>query len=163
NSEDLSIVKSHAGDFTVGQQGSYDMTVTNTGSTDAGGPITVTDTLPAGLSFVSGSGSGWSCSASGQDVTCTHAATLGAGASSAITLTVDVGPAAEPSVTNIAQVSSPGSDPTPADDSASDPTTVDPSADLSLTKSHSGDFTAGGQGTYTLAVHNAGPSAAHGP
>lgn len=51
----------------------YPITVTN--ATTAGpttGPVIVTDTLPSGLTFVAGSGSGWTCSATGQDVACTN-------------------------------------------------------------------------------------------
>ena len=41
--------------------------------------FTVNDTLPAGIGFISGAGSGWSCSAVGQDVTCLHAGPLASG------------------------------------------------------------------------------------
>jgi hypothetical protein len=47
--------------------------VATTGATD--GLITVTSTLPAGLSAVAASGAGWSCAAVGQLVTCTRAGT----------------------------------------------------------------------------------------
>ena len=46
---------------------------------------------------------------------------------------------------------------------ATDTADVDPSADLRLTKSHSGNFTHGQHGTYTLSVTNDGPAAAVGP
>src|SRR5207244_63275 len=70
---DLSIVKSHTGSFTVGVNGVYSLAVTNVGNTATTGTITVSDTLPAGLGFVSGTGTGWSCSAVLQVVTCTNA------------------------------------------------------------------------------------------
>src|SRR5688572_32344696 len=44
--------------------------VRNVGTLPAPGPMTLTDTLPAGLTYVSGTGSGWSCSAAEQTVTC---------------------------------------------------------------------------------------------
>ncbi|MDX1696932.1 MAG: hypothetical protein R3308_01530, partial [Thiohalobacterales bacterium] len=62
---DLAIAKSHSGDFTVGQNGDYTLTVSNNGPSTEIGPVTVTDTLPAGLGYVSASGAGWSCSAVG--------------------------------------------------------------------------------------------------
>src|SRR5205807_4951948 len=70
---DLTIAKTHVGaSFNQGQQGAqYTLTVTNGGSAPSSGTITVTDTLPSGLTFASGSGTGWSCSANGQLVTCT--------------------------------------------------------------------------------------------
>ena len=39
---------------------------------------------------------------------------------------------------------------------ASDPTTIRGLAELTLSKSHTGDFTVGGRGTYALAVGNVG-------
>jgi len=61
----LSIVSSHVGPFTQGQTGAaYTLTAINSstaGPTD-GSTVTVTETLPAGLTLVSMSGTGWSCS-----------------------------------------------------------------------------------------------------
>lgn len=106
---DLAISKSHTGNFVAGQQGVYTITVSNNGpnATSAGSTITVTDTLPAGLSYVSASGSGWNCSAAGQVVTCTRTGAVASGVSlPAISLTVNVSAAAAPSVNNVASVSS---------------------------------------------------------
>jgi uncharacterized repeat protein (TIGR01451 family) len=66
----------------------------------------VVDTLPAGLTFVSATGTGWACVSAPPSVTCTSAAPIAAGATSAnaITLTVAVGPTAVPSVTNAVSV-----------------------------------------------------------
>src|SRR5688572_33387492 len=71
--------------------------VRNVGTLPAPGPMTLTDTLPAGLTYGSGTGSGWSCSAAEQTVTCGNSEALDAGASSSLTLTVAVGAAAAPS------------------------------------------------------------------
>src|ERR1700676_3791796 len=75
---DLTISKMHVGaSFTQGQPGAYTITVNNIGdaSTGPSQTITVTDTLTAGLTFSSGTGTGWSCNAAGQVVTCTDAST----------------------------------------------------------------------------------------
>ncbi|MFE2837632.1 hypothetical protein ACFXI6_42705, partial [Streptomyces mirabilis] len=58
----LTIGKSHSGSFARGQSGSYTLTVGNNGidATD-GTVVTVTDTLPAGLTATSLSGTGWTC------------------------------------------------------------------------------------------------------
>ena len=90
DSADLSIVKTHTGSFTVGEGAAYTLTVANAGHA-ASGAVTVTDALPAGIVFVSAGGAGWTCGAVGQNVTCTNAAGLVSGASSAITLAVWVG------------------------------------------------------------------------
>jgi uncharacterized repeat protein (TIGR01451 family) len=122
---DLALSKSHMGDFTVGINGVYTLTVTNDGTGATTGTITVTDTLPAGLTFVSGAGAGWACAAMGQSVTCTNPGPLAPAARSTITLTVGVDAVAVPGVTNTARVATPG-DANPANDQAGDPTTVRP-------------------------------------
>ncbi|MFN0039580.1 MAG: hypothetical protein ACKVP2_08730, partial [Burkholderiales bacterium] len=96
---DLVITKSHNGNFTVGTNGVYTLTVTNIGDlTTSTAVVTVTDTLPSGLTFVSGTGTGWNaCTAVGQVVTCTRPVASAIAANSSappITLTVGVGAAA---------------------------------------------------------------------
>src|SRR5947207_2402931 len=102
------------------------------------GTITVSDTLPAGLGFVSGTGTGWSCSAVAQVVTCTNAGPLAGTASSTITLTVSVS-AGVASLTNTASFPTRRSSDL-ANNSSSNPTTVNvaPVIDLSIVKSHTG-------------------------
>ena len=73
---DLTIAKSHIGNFTQGQQGAqFTLAVTNGGFVSATGTITVSDTLPSGLTFTSGTGTAWTCMANGQLVTCTDTST----------------------------------------------------------------------------------------
>jgi uncharacterized repeat protein (TIGR01451 family) len=111
---DLRVSKSHSGAFTVGTNGAYTITVDNVlGGIGTTGTITVTDTLPTGLSFVStgSGGTGWSCGSSGQIVTCTSSSVIAAGATgAAITLNVAVAAIAVPSVINNVTVSG-GSEP----------------------------------------------------
>ncbi|MCI0436327.1 MAG: DUF11 domain-containing protein, partial [Gemmatimonadetes bacterium] len=107
---DLSLTKTHAGDFVAGSAGTYTLRVSNAsgvGVEPEDNPVTVTDTLPAGLTFVSGSGTGWSCGAVAQVVTCTHPPQVPSpGTLPDLLITVMPGPAAAPSVTNSATVSS---------------------------------------------------------
>ncbi|MFN8150909.1 MAG: PKD domain-containing protein [Solirubrobacterales bacterium] len=153
---DLAIDKSHSGTFPVGGNGSFTLAVRNDGTAPTAGTTTVTDTLPAELSYVSASGSGWSCNASGQDVTCTRAATIGANAAAPnITLTVAVANTNSPDVTNTATVAG-ADDINAANDSDSD-TAALVAADLQIVKSHSGDFVVGTQRAYDLKVKNVGP------
>src|SRR5262249_27996988 len=134
---DLAIAKTHTGSFTVGSNGVYSIVVSNVGNTATSGAITVSDTLPAGLGFVSGTGPGWACTANGHVVTCNNAGPLNSNASSTITLTVSVGAGAVPSVTNTASVATTG-DSNNGNNSSSDLTTVNAlpvgQADLTLTK-----------------------------
>src|SRR5947207_10656817 len=60
---DMTIAKSHTGNFRQGQIGAtYTITVTNSGAADSDAPVSVTDTLPAGLTATGISGIGWTCS-----------------------------------------------------------------------------------------------------
>jgi uncharacterized repeat protein (TIGR01451 family) len=125
---DLRVTKSHAGSFTVGTNGVYTITVDNTlGAAPTSGVITVTDTLPTGLTFVSATGTGWACASAPPAVTCTSAGVIPAGATSAnpIALTVAVAPTAVPSVTNQVSVSG-GNEPAAntGNNTAFDPTNV---------------------------------------
>ncbi|MEO1573965.1 MAG: hypothetical protein AAFU65_03305 [Pseudomonadota bacterium] len=122
---DLSVEKSHVGDFVARQDNDYRIVVTNQGPSDEENTVTVTDTLPPGLTFVSGGGPGWTCAAAGQVVTCTNSTNLPAGQSYPdLTITVLPDMSAVPGVTNVASVSSPTFDNVGSNDSDSDPTTV---------------------------------------
>lgn len=101
----LNVVKSHSGDFTAGANNNYTLVVSNSGGTTISGTTTVKDTLATGLTFVSGTGTGWSCSAAGQVVTCTSSTSVAASSSMApITLTVAVAGNMGTSVANQASV-----------------------------------------------------------
>jgi uncharacterized repeat protein (TIGR01451 family) len=132
----MTIAKSHSSNFTQGQVGaSYTITATNSGPAPTSGLVTVTDTLPAGLTATAISGTGWTCVLG--TLTCTRSDALAAGSSyPVITLTVDVSSTAPGSVTNSATVSGGGENNT-ANNTANDPTTIDPAAlpNVSLVKS----------------------------
>ncbi|CAB4573211.1 MAG: DUF11 domain-containing protein [Actinobacteria bacterium] len=156
---DLSLQKSHGARFEVGTNGVYTIAVTNAGPAAATTPR-VTDVLPAGLTYVSGTGTGIACAAVGQTVTC-NLPTLAVNGTSTITLTVAVGRAAAPSVVNTASVTSPTFDPVPANNTDSDPTEV-PLADLDITKRLDGTL-ANPTALYVLEATNLGPSPSGGP
>ncbi len=135
---DLSITKTHSGSFTSGQSGTYTLGVSNAGPNPTSGTITLSDTLPADFSYVSASGTGWTCGAVGQVVTCTQPGPVASGASlPAISLTVSVSATAPALITNTASVSSPTFDNVPGNNSASDPTTIVQLPDLLVVKSAS--------------------------
>src|SRR5260370_7091597 len=57
---DLTIAKSHSGNFPQGQVGATSsITATNSGSAPTSGTVTVTDTLPAGLTATAISATRW--------------------------------------------------------------------------------------------------------
>ena len=157
---DLSLDKSHTGRFEVGRQGVYSMLVHNAGPAPASTPR-LTDILPAGLTYVSATGTGVTCTANDQQVVC-DLPTIAVDAEVTITLTVDVGRAAAPSVVNTAQVLSLTTDPDLTDNSDRDPTEV-PLADLQLAKRLDGSLVRNSTATYLLDVTNLGPSPSGGP
>lgn len=122
---DLSIEKNHVDYFTVGNTESYSIIVTNNGPHDAAAPV-VTDTLPAGLTYQSSIGTGWTADTSAlPTVTWTWSGPATPGATlPPITVSVLVGATAVPSVTNTASVASATDDLVPANNSDTDPTTV---------------------------------------
>ena len=129
---DLGVAVSHSGTFVSGGTGTYSITVSNSAAANIereDNTVTVTDTLPAGLTYNSATGTGWTCGATGQVVTCTHPATLNPGASfPVLSLVVNVAEAAAASVTNSVTVSTPSYELITSNNSATDVTaTIDPS------------------------------------
>jgi len=119
---DLSIQMTRGGAMQVGQRATYTMVVTNNGPYTEAGPITVTNTLPAGMSYVSGSGVNWTCGASGQLVTCTYKPALAPNLSApALTITASIDQSGK--MLNTARVDG-TSDNNEANDTASDEATA---------------------------------------
>jgi mucin-19 len=168
----MRVVKAGPANFAMGGTGSYTLTVNNTaGTLVTSGTYTVTDALPAGLTLTApASGTGWTCqttgafAAGGNQVSCTNATAIAAGATNAnvITVGVNVGAAAAPSVTNTAVVSHPTEPPANTGDNTSVITTPVFAPDLIITKGHVGDFTVGSTGLYTITPHNIGGQATTG-
>ncbi|SDO25827.1 conserved repeat domain-containing protein, partial [Polaromonas sp. JS666] len=95
----------------VGNNSAYTLTVTNTG-TAATTTARVVDQLPANMTYVSGTGTGWTCSAASGLVTCNYSGNIAAGGgTSAITITAT--PTSTASVTNYAAVDPKGGTATP--------------------------------------------------
>jgi uncharacterized repeat protein (TIGR01451 family) len=120
---DLTIAKSHTDPFNQSDTGkTYTITVTNSGSAATAGLVTVTDTLPTGLTLTGLTGTGWTCVVG--TATCTRSTALGAGNSYPdITATVNVAVDSPAMVTNTVTVAG-GGETNVANDSASDPTNV---------------------------------------
>jgi uncharacterized repeat protein (TIGR01451 family) len=154
----LAVTTSHSGNFTAGTTGTFSVNVSNlAGMEREENTVTVTDVLPAGLSYSSFTGSGWSCGASGQTVTCTHAPTLNAGASfPVLNITVNVSGAAVPSVANTVTVSTASFDLDTDNNTATDNITVLGSDLSTSTKSvvdlNGGDANPGDTLRYTITL-----------
>jgi uncharacterized repeat protein (TIGR01451 family) len=157
---DLAVAITHApaGTIGAGSDVSYSLKATNVGRRATAGAATLAATLPAGLTLVSASGPGWSCTGS----SCTHAAPIAAGADSAITVVAHVADAASGPLDTGASVAQP-EDGNPTNDGATDSITVERHADLGVDVTASRPAAAPGQTvTFTLAVTNAGPTSASG-
>jgi uncharacterized repeat protein (TIGR01451 family) len=183
----LQITKSSNGNWTVNQTGAtYTLSVKNAGTAATTGVVTVFDTLPGGITpqwtgtLTSGV---WSCTFTGQTVTCTATPNIAINATSAITLPVNVTTAAVASgnasanVVNDASAAgggdpfNGGTTPTPgASCTGLDPatpghcgtvtTTVTATADVKIAKSFTTPNPAvpGQAATWTITVTNNGPS-----
>jgi uncharacterized repeat protein (TIGR01451 family) len=138
----------------VGGTLTYTLSVTNDGP-DAASDITVTDTLPAGVTFQTVNATGWGCSVGSGTVTCSRAS-LAVGTTLNITITVTA-PVVTGDITNSASVTSDTPDPDITNNTDDATTSVEASADLSLTKAaSSGAVQVDAVLTYTLSVENLG-------
>jgi uncharacterized repeat protein (TIGR01451 family) len=162
---DISIKKEVKGGILhEGAVENYTLTINNAGPGSSGAPTTITDTLPLGLtpdpsSFPSTQGN-WTCNAVGQTITCTSNTPIPSGTSQQITLPVKV-TAYKGLIENCASVKDPN-DSTQDNNTSCVNTDVKPKPiDLAIQKKLvspvvPATLTAGGTGTYSLAVTNPG-------
>ncbi|MCX4658977.1 hypothetical protein [Streptomyces uncialis] len=164
---DVSAAKSGVGTgpVTPGQEFDYRVTATNSGPSDTS-DVAMTDTLPAGLTFVSSTDG---CTASGLTVTCPARATLPAGQSSSWVFRVRLDPAYTgdgSALRNTATLTHAVSDPNPANNTSAaalPPGGVTaPRADLRTVKRAVGatPVAPGRTFDYEVTVTNGGPSVA---
>lgn len=147
-----------------GDELEYTLTYPNTGQDPATNAV-ITDTLPAGTTFLSADPSAGTCSAAGQEVTCS-AGTIDDGETWQARIRVSVGPdAAGTTLRNAAVLSYTAATLGRDLQYVVAPAVIDvlAIADLSIEKTMTPDAAlAGGLVTSTLTVANAGPSAATG-
>jgi uncharacterized repeat protein (TIGR01451 family) len=156
---DLTITKVAAAPTVVaGTTTSFTIGVANAGPSSAES-ATVSDVLPAGMTFVA-AGSDGRCSAAGQAVTCAGGSIAPANATSFVVVVAVAADADAGSLANTATVASSTADPTLSDNSATASVGVERRAALRLDKAAAGAFTAGGSATWTITVVNDGPSTA---
>lgn len=153
---DLVLTKDDSPDpVVVGQTLTYHLNVTNAGPTRATN-VTVQDTLPPSVTYLSSSTEQGACAQSDGNVTCG----IGEMASGArVNITIAVAPNSLGVIANTANVTADDPDPQPANNNATEITLVrEPQADLNVTKTDNPDPVGVGQDlAYTITVHNAGP------
>jgi len=154
---DLGITKSAPASVTAGTMMDYSFTVVNDGPSNVQNAV-VTDTLPAGTSYVSDTGG---CVNAGQGLVCDLGAIPNGGdANFTVTVMVGAGVASGTVLTNDASVASEVEDPRDSNDEASASTTVGALAPITITKTQTATVVAGSgdQICFNINIANAGPS-----
>ncbi len=147
----------------VGSNVTYTLTPRFNGGEPPGtlapGIITVTDTLGAGLNYVSHSaGAGWTCNFVAPTLTCTRPGPFTPNFTNMPTISIVATVTSAATINNTANISAPEIDPVPANNNASINITGSNDADLTMTKLVSQTpVVPGFPYTYTLRVRNAGP------
>lgn len=159
---DLAIDKSASSDEAVpGDTFTYEISLDNSGPSHATN-VVVTDVLPDGVTFVSGSLGGVDATVDGSTVTF-DLDTVNAGAGIAGTLVVSIASTTTGTLVNQVTVSADPGDTNPDNDSDSVHSTLTPTVDLEVSKNASQSVAdTGDELTYTIVVANSGPSAATG-
>ncbi|MDQ0649461.1 putative repeat protein (TIGR01451 family) [Microbacterium natoriense] len=158
---DLAIAKTlDTSPLVAGEPATFTITVTNNGPQTATG-VSVTDAVPAGFAVTQVTPAQGTCTI-GASISCTLGS-LAVNASSTITVTGTVSASMSPgaALTNTASVSGTLTDPNLSNNTASASGTLTAEADVSIIKTYAPAAPVAGQNvTYTLAVHNDGPSEA---
>jgi uncharacterized repeat protein (TIGR01451 family) len=166
-SPDLRIAKTHA-PTTFAQSSllpstpTFSIVVSNTGTIASFGTVTVADILPSGMTALSITGSGWSCTLA--TLLCTRTDALAVGSSFAA-ITLEVNASVAGNFTNTANVSCACEGASKlGNNTALDPVTVLPTVHLTITKTNGVTSLVAGQSvSYTVTVANlAGSSNAAG-
>lgn len=155
---DIAVTKTAPATIDAGTNLSWTITVQNLGA-NAALNTQLTDTIPAGTTFVSfnqNNGPAFSCSGT-TTITCSSAS-FAAGATATFTLVASVPANATGSISNTANVTTTTIDTNSGNDSSTANTTVTQSADLAVTKSGPTLAAVGSDVAYTITVSNAGPS-----
>ena len=160
--DDLAIVKTaSANPVIAGNALTYTLAASNNGPSNATG-VTITDTLPAGVTYASATTSLGTVSQAGGTVT-VNVGSLANGAGATATILVMVGPNTRGSITNTAVIAGNEPDSNMANNTSTVTTQINALDDLAIVKTASANpVIAGNALTYTLAATNNGPSNATG-
>ncbi|MDP9260173.1 MAG: DUF11 domain-containing protein [Actinomycetota bacterium] len=162
---DVTIDKSHTGTTWVrGQQGTFNLVVSNVGGLATSGSVVIDDTLPNGLGIVSASGANWTCSVNmppANSLHCHRSDPLAPGAAyEPVSVVANVLESAPDSVVNTG-VTGGGGETNTSNNSDTDTVPIVSNGDVAIVKSVTPTTTPPSKNvTYTLLVTNNGPSTA---
>ncbi len=128
---DLAVELVRTTELRPGAPVTYTATVTNGGPGFEPGPVKLSLSLPAGLAYVSASGTNWSCTGSGTTANCTFTGTLNVGEKTVLTLKADVATGASGSKTTTVTVAG-NNDPGAANNADSDTASLTASSGISF-------------------------------
>jgi hypothetical protein len=160
NAPSLMVTKTSGGNFAQGSTtGQFTISVANNGPGSTGGstPVTVTDSMPAGVTVTAVTANNWTCPASlpAASISCSRSDALAAGSfyADSIVLTVSIAANAAPgNTTNTASVNGGGS---ANNVSGSATVNILAASSLSVTKTHTGNFVQGdASDQFTITVMN---------
>ncbi|MDO5728377.1 MAG: DUF11 domain-containing protein [Actinomycetaceae bacterium] len=152
---DVSMVKTTVTAPVAGGTVTYTLVASNAGPSLAR-DVTVSDTLPEGLSNVVVNAPTGECTVVDSQIDCALA-DLAVGESAEVTVSADVASSLTGDLTNAATAGTSSTDPDESNNSSSVTDTVETSADLAIVKT-AGEAVAGSDLTYTLTVSNNGLS-----
>lgn len=131
---DVSVSQTDSADpVAAGQPFNYTLQVDNAGSADAVN-VSVTDTLPAGVTYQNASGTGWTCNEAAGVVTCDLPSLAASGSSSITVQLVSPNVAAGTVITNSVSVAAANHDPNLTNNISDETTTVFVPTDVTLTE-----------------------------
>lgn len=147
----------------TGQSVDFRVTASNLGP-DANSAVRIDGTLSAALAIVSASGTGFSCSVSGQTVACQRAGSFAANQTADLTVRATVRPGSTAAATADFSIAGAVTDPVSQNNSTRVSLNYQSGgADLSISMTDSVDpVRAGAEFSYAINVSNAGPEAASG-
>ena len=121
STRDLTLSMTRNVPLSPGGTASYTLTIKNDGILSDPGPLTIVNTLPAGLTYTGASGAGWNCSAAAQVVSCSKTGALAAGASATpLVINVSVNTGTSGVKTNTATAAGTGGDGNTINNTATD-------------------------------------------